>query len=117
LAHAQNGPALTTIDTWHVSQLAAFCQKLDMIDEGGTTMLDNSMVFMSSEIASGINHDQTNKGVLVLGGAGGKLKTGQHLIVNNEPQANLFVAMLNALGVPATTFGTAGKKPLDGVLM
>src|SRR5260221_2185334 len=100
LAHAQNGPALTTIDTWHVSQLAAFCQKLDAIDEGGTTMLDNSVVFMSSEIASGINHDQINKGVLVLGGAGGKLKTGQHLIVNNEPQANLFVALLNALGVP-----------------
>jgi hypothetical protein len=117
LAHAQNGPALTTIDTWHVSQLTAFCQKLDAIDEGGTTMLDNSVVFMSSEIASGINHDQSNKGVLVLGGAGGKLKTGQHLIVNNEPQANLFVALLNALGVPATTFGIAGKKPLDGILM
>jgi hypothetical protein len=116
LAHAQNGPALSTIDKWHVSQLALFCQKLDAIDEGGTTMLDNSVVFMSSEIASGIAHDQTNKSVLVLGSAGGKLKTGQHLIVNNEPQANLFVALLNALQVPVTTFGIAGKKPLDGIL-
>ncbi|HET6280576.1 MAG TPA: DUF1552 domain-containing protein [Polyangia bacterium] len=116
LAHAQNGPALSTIDKWHVSQLALFCQKLDAIDEGGTTMLDNSVVFMSSEIASGIAHDQTNKGVLVLGSAGGKLKTGQHLITPNEPQANLFVALLNALQVPVTTFGTAGKKPLDGIL-
>jgi hypothetical protein len=80
-------------------------------------MLDNSVVFMSSEIASGINHDQINKGVLVLGSAGGKINTGQHLIVNNEPQANLFVALLNALGVPATTFGIAGKKPLDGILI
>jgi len=117
LAHAQNGPALSTIDQWHVSQLTLFCQKLDAIDEGGSTMLDNSVVFMSSEIGSGIAHDQINKSVLVLGSAGGKITTGQHLIVQDQPQANLFVALLNALQVPVTTFGTAGKKPLDGILV
>ncbi|MEA2697482.1 MAG: hypothetical protein QOI66_1753 [Myxococcales bacterium] len=117
LAHAQDANALPKIDAWHVSQLAYFCQKLDAIDEGGSTMLDNSLVFMSSEIMNGISHDQDNKGILLLGTAGGKLKTGQHMAFPKAPQGNLFVTMLNALGVPVTTFGTAGKAPLDGLLV
>ena len=117
LAHNQDGNALPKIDNWHVSQLAYFCQKLDAIDEGGSTMLDNSLVFMSSEIMNGISHDQDNKGILLLGTAGGKLKTGQHIAFPKAPQGNLFVTMLNALGVPVTTFGTAGKAPLDGLLV
>jgi hypothetical protein len=115
LAHGQNGPSLTTIDTWHVSQLAYFCEKLDAIDDGGMTMLDNSLVFLSSEIMNGISHDQDNKGILVLGTAGGKFKTGQHTLYAKAPQANLFVAMLNALQVPVTTFGKAGTAPLPGL--
>lgn len=77
---------------------------------------------MFARCPPGVTADQSSelgptcKGVLVLGSAGGKLKTGQHLIVNNEPQANLFIALLNALNVPATTFGTAGKEPIAGIL-
>ena len=78
-------------------------------------MLDNSLVYLSSEIANGINHDQGNKPILLLGSAGGKIKTGQYAVYNGDPQANLFITMLNALGVPATTFGTAGKAPLSGI--
>jgi hypothetical protein len=115
LAHSQNGPSLSAIDKWEVSELAYFCSKLDAIDEGGSTMLDNSLVFLSSEIANGQAHDQANKPILLLGSAGGAIKTGRHAKYNNEPQANLFITMLNALGVPATTFGIAGKTPMAGI--
>jgi hypothetical protein len=115
LAHAQNGMALSAIEKWEVEQLAYFCGKLDAIDEGGTTMLDNSLVFLSSEIANGNFHDQANKPILLLGSAGGKIKTGRHAMYNGDPQANLFITLLNALGVPVTTFGTAGKTPLAGI--
>jgi hypothetical protein len=116
LAHAQNGTALSAIEKWEVEQLAYFCGKLDAIDEGGSTMLDNSVVFLSSEIANGNAHDQANKPILVLGSAGGKIKTGRHAKYNNDPQADLFVALLNALDVPVMSFGTAGKAPLPGIL-
>jgi hypothetical protein len=79
-------------------------------------MLDNSVVFLSSEISNGNAHDQANKPILVLGSAAGKLKTGRHAKYNNDPQADLFVALLNGLEVPVTTFGTAGKAPLPGIL-
>jgi hypothetical protein len=97
LAHGQDANALPKIDAWHVSQLAYFCQKLDAIDEGGASILDNSFVFMSSEIMNGISHDQDNKGILLLGTAGGKIKSGQHILYAKAPQGNLFVTMLNAL--------------------
>ena len=96
--------------------LAYFCSKLDAIDEGGSTMLDNSLVFLSSEIANGQLHNQDNKPILLLGSAGGVIKTGSHVNYNAVPQANLFISLLNALGVPATTFGTAGKAPLTGLV-
>jgi len=116
LAHAQNGTALSAIEKWEVEQLAYFCGKLDAIDEGGSTMLDNSLVFLSSEIANGNAHDQANKPILVLGSAAGKIKTGRHAKYNNDPQADLFIALLNGLDVPVMTFGTAGKAPLPGIL-
>ncbi|HEY0715347.1 MAG TPA: transcriptional initiation protein Tat, partial [Polyangia bacterium] len=75
----------------------------------------NSLVFMSSEIMSGNAHDQANKGVLVVGGAAGRFRTGQHVAYPGAPQANLFISMLNALQVPVTAFGAAGQKPLDGL--
>ncbi len=115
LAHAQDGPNLSAIETWEVSELAYFCQKLDAIDEGGTTMLDNSLVFFSSEISNGQLHNQDNRPILLLGSAAGQIKTGQHIKYNADPQANLFITMLNALGVPAKTFGTAGTTPLTGI--
>jgi hypothetical protein len=116
LAHAQNGTSLSAIEKWEVEQLAYFCSKLDAIDEGGSTMLDNSVVFLSSEISNGNAHDQANKPILVLGSAAGKLKTGRHAKYNNDPQADLFVSLLNGLDVPVTAFGTAGKAPLPGIL-
>jgi hypothetical protein len=116
LAHGNNGTALMAIEKWEVTQLAYFCEKLDAISEGTSTMLDNSLVFFSSEINAG-QHGQTNKPILLLGSAGGKVKTGTHTAYTAmEPQADLFVAMLNALNVPAKTFGIAGTKPLAGIL-
>jgi hypothetical protein len=116
LAHAENGTALSAIEKWEIEQLAYFCGKLDAIDDGGSTMLDNSLVFLSSEIDTGNGHGQDNKGILLLGSAGGVIQTGRHLRYAGEPQANLFITMLNALGVPARTFGAAGKRPLPGLM-
>jgi hypothetical protein len=48
-------------------------------------------------------------------GAGGKIKTGRHAIYSNAVQADLFIALLNLLGVPATKFGAGGTMPLAGL--
>jgi hypothetical protein len=120
------GLQLAQIEAWEIGLFSAFLQKLDAISEGSGTVLDNSLIFLSSEISDGNAHNQgattyanftapTGKPILLAGSAGGKFTTGRHAIYNSDPQANLFIAMLNALGVPATTFGMNGTTPLTGL--
>lgn len=119
LSHHQNdaakGAKLAAIDAWEVQQYAYFLEKLDAIDEGGTTALDNSLIFLSSEISDGNSHNQTNKPILLAGSAGGKILTGRHTLLQDGAQPDLFITLLNTLGVPATSFGLVGKGPLGGL--
>lgn len=112
---ATKGAQLAKIDLWEVQQYVYFLQKLNAIQEGTATVLDNSLIFLSSEIADGNNHGQVNKPVLIGGSAGGKVVTGRALDVARGLQANMFITLLNVLGVPATTFGLLGNKQLAGL--
>jgi hypothetical protein len=120
------GALLAQVEAWEISMFSAFLQKLDKISEGSGTVLDNSLIFLSNELSDGNAHNQgttpytgfkgpTGKPILLAGSAGNKLKTGRHAIYNNEPQANLFIALLNTLGVPTTKFGMNGTTPLTGL--
>jgi hypothetical protein len=128
------GALLAQIEAWEISQFSSFLQKLDAMTEGSGTVLDNSLIFLSSEIADGNAHNQgtttyaqstvanptpftgpTGKPILLAGSAGGKITTGRHAPYTNAAQADLFIALLNTMGVPATTFGTAGTAPLTGL--
>jgi hypothetical protein len=98
---------------WNMNQVADLLGKLDAIADGpGQTILDNTMVLLTSDCGESRNHDHTHIPVLVAGGAG-VFKMGRHLAYpKNTPIANLFVSMLNAVGVQSTTFGSDGKAPL-----
>ncbi len=103
----ENFDALQTIDTWEVAQLAYILEKMDAIDEGnGTTMLDNSCVFFSSEIEDGNSHSHNNLPVLLAGGNGDYFDLGQHISYSNrEPIADLFLSILDSLDIQTPTFG------------
>lgn len=97
---------LTKIDTWEVTQLAHLLGKLKGITEPDGTVLDNSLVFFSSEIEDGDSHSHFNMPIIVGGKAGGNFTPGRHVrYTAQEPVANLFVGMLAALGAPVTSFG------------
>lgn len=112
---ATKGAQLAKIDLWEVQQYASFLQKLNAIKEGDSTALDNSIVFLSSEISDGNRHNQTDKPILIGGSAGKKLLTGRATNMAGGLQANMFITLLNMLGVPATTFGLLGTKQLAGL--
>ena len=105
----ENFDILTTIDTWEVAQFAKLCQKLDAItDINGKTVLDNSLVYFGSEIEDGNSHSHHNMPVLLAGGASGAISPGRHLVYDDSVSvAQLYVSMLNAVGVPTTSFGDA----------
>ncbi|MEZ4219953.1 MAG: DUF1552 domain-containing protein [Polyangiaceae bacterium] len=110
LSHHQsqqsNYDKLTKIDTWEITQLAYLLEKMDQVSEGSGTLLDNAAVFFSSEIEDGNAHRHTNLPVLLAGGLGGALPTGQHLkFADKTPLANLFVTLLNQMGIATGSFG------------
>ncbi len=102
----EKAKAYAEITRWHAGQLAYLLKKLDSIREGEGTLLDNSMILFGSSISDGNSHNPNNLPIILAGGGGGALKTGQHIASPKEtPLCNLYVSMLNAFGVPTTDFG------------
>lgn len=91
--------------------LAALKQK----EEGGGSLLDNTMVFFGSNLGNANSHDARNLPLLL---AGGGFKHGQHLgfdAQNNTPLCNLFVQMLQKMGIETDEFGSSTASSIPGL--
>ncbi len=97
---------LTERGKWHCGLVARLCDRLSAIPEGDGTALDNTLLVWCSEISLGNSHSHTDMPFLVLGG-GWHFRTGRYLQLQGASHSNLLVSLLNAMGVPATTFGVA----------
>ncbi len=74
--------------------------------EGGDRLLDRTMVFYGSNMGDANIHDNTNLPIIL---AGGGFKHGQHLAFrrdNNAPLCNLFVSMMQRMGIETDTFAS-----------
>lgn len=74
--------------------------------EGGDRLLDRTMVLFGSNMGDANTHNNTNLPILL---AGGGLKHGQHLAYrhdHNRPLCDLFVTMLQRLGIETDSFGS-----------
>jgi hypothetical protein len=121
IAHHQNQQTnftkLKKVDLWEVEQLAYLLGKLDAVDEGGTTLLDNTLVLYSSEISDGNRHNHNDLPVLLAGGGNLGVNTGQHLRFDKAPIASLFLSLIQTMGATGVTkFGDDGTTPLSGIL-
>lgn len=107
-----NLDALQAIDTWEMQQLAYFLGRMKAVQEAGGTLLDNSVVLMTTEISDGDAHNHTNMPVIVAGKGRGAISPGRHVRFASEiPVANLFISLAAACGVNLTTFGDNGTGP------
>jgi hypothetical protein len=105
---------LRTVELEKMKALADFLAKLKATREDGSTLLDRTTVFFSSNLGNAATHGVRNLPVLV---AGGGFRHGQHLAfdpANGPPIGNLFVSILQRLGVPADRFGS-GTTTLRGL--
>ncbi len=104
------------IDVYHAKMFGEFIAKMKATkDSDGSSLLDNSIIIFGSGMGNGDIHSQWNVPVALLGGAGGKLKGGRHIMAKpGTPLCNLHVAVLNKLGLPTEHFGRAsGELNLD----
>lgn len=115
----ENYDKLVKIATWEVTQFAYLLQKLqEKQDVDGNSLLHNSLLFLSSEISDGNRHNHDNLPVLLAGHGGGKIKTGQHFKFDAKlPVANLFLTMLQNVGVQATSFGADSTGTVSEIIV
>jgi hypothetical protein len=80
------------------------------------TVLDNSMILYGSGLRDGNSHSPHNLPILLGGGGGGRIATGQHLEFGRDtPLANLYATMLNAFGMERAKFADS-TEVLPGIL-
>lgn len=104
--HPQRIEMYGKINYYHIEQYAYFLNKLNSIKEGGSTLLDNSMVLFGSSLRDGDKHRASNLPIVIAGSAGGRLDTGQNLIFKKDtPLANLYLTLLKTMEIDATQFG------------
>jgi len=116
LSHS-DGADWLKVNQFFVEQLAYVARKLDAIQEGERTALDNSMIMLCSSMMAGAKHDNDQLPVVVLGRAGGQLESGRVLDYSkseNRQLCRLYLSMLDKMGVHEKSFGDA-TSPLSDV--
>ena len=99
------------IDLFHVQQFSYFMRRMKETKDGHGTLLDNSMILFGSAISDGNRHSHSDLPILMAGNAGGKLKTGRLIkSKKNTPLSNLFLGMMDTLGVEASNFGDSNGR-------
>lgn len=99
---------LTKINIWFSEQLAYLMKKLKAIPEGTGNMLDNTLILWCNELTRGNAHSHPDKPYVLAGKAGGAIRSGRVLRYASTPRVphnNMLVSILNAMDIPATTFG------------
>jgi len=98
---------LKIVESEKLKVLGDLLAKLKQSKEEGGTLLDNTMVFFSSNLGNASNHSCRNLPVLL---AGGGFKHGRHLafdLKNGPPLCNLYVSMLQRLGLEVDRFSSS----------
>jgi hypothetical protein len=104
------------VNHWHAQQSAYLMAKLDAIDEGNGTALDNSVVFFGSSLKDGHPHSNIDLPIACVGRAGGALQPAGHLLCPEDtPIADLHLTTLTWFGIEAEDFNGLGAKRIPGV--
>ncbi len=97
------------VNQFFLEQMAYIARKMDAIQEGERTLLDNSMLMLCSSMIHG-SHDASQLPVVMLGGGGGRIKGGQNLNYLEKPDrqmCRLYLSMMEKMDVRLDTFGDA----------
>ncbi len=125
----EDGGLFEKIKRWYMEEVAYIADQLAAIPEGNGSMLDNTIVLFATEISTGHQHGRMPW--LTVGGKNLGVNVGQSLklpkIAANDtpdrresgyPHARLLVSLLNAMGLPDTSYGipSFGAGPMEGFL-
>lgn len=119
LTHNGKAPELEAMylktNQFHVEQFTYLVKRLKEVDEGGTSLLDNSILMFASSLFDGDAHGADQLPIVLAGGAGGQLKTGRILDYldkgnDNRRACSLYLNLMDMMGVKLARFGDSDKR-------
>ncbi len=118
LTHDEPGdqPEVSKIVKQIVVEYAYVVEKLQSIPEGSGTMLDNCVVFGTSDTSFGRTHSMDDFPILLAGSAGGKLRQGIHYnSPSGENASKALLSLVRAMDINAGSFGAAEGESTSGL--
>jgi len=115
LSHQESDDWLK-VNQFFVEQLAYIARRLDAVQEGENTALDNTILMFCSSMLTG-SHNAKQLPVVLLGRGGGKLETGRVLDYREKPNrkmCSLYLSLLDKFGMSLDAFGDSNQ-PLSEV--
>ena len=107
---------VAAIDLFYMKQFGRFLDKLAAIKEvDGGSLLDNSMIVYGSGNADGNRHTHSNLPVILAGGGGGTLTPGRFVKLPPTPMSNMYLGMLDRLGVNGVDHFGDSTGRFDGI--
>ncbi len=122
LTHNGRDPKLEAMylktNQFHVQQFAYLLNRLKSIDEGGQSLLDNSLIMFCSNLFDGDKHQADEMPILLAGRGGGSLKTGRVLDYldrgdENRRACSLYLSLMDRMGVSLPRFGDTDRRLAD----
>lgn len=115
-----NQPRVDTGVQYTMRCLAEFLGLLAATPHGASTLLDQTLVYVTSDTAWGKVHDRKEWPVLLVGKAGGRLRGDEHHNFQGEDLSRVLLTIAQGMGAPVTEFGVdAGRttSPLPGIFV
>ena len=119
LTHNGRDPELEAMylrtNQFHASQFAYLVDQLQQIDEGGQSLLENSLLMFCSNLFDGDKHQADRLPIVLAGQAGGALQTGRVLNCIDRPEderraCGLYLSLMDRMGVALPKFGDADQR-------
>jgi hypothetical protein len=99
------------INVFHSELFAYFLERMSSTPDGDGSLLDHSMIVYGSALSDGNEHLVQNLPLLLLGGGADQIKMGRHLRYGDDtPVSNLYLTLLDQLGIPLDNFGDSTGK-------
>ena len=100
--------------------LASFIKAFESVREGAGTLLDNTLIFAHAETSFAKIHQIDNIPMFTIGTAGGRLKTGRHIVGHGDPVTRVGLTAMQAMGLPLAKWGQGSleaSKPVTEILV
>lgn len=119
LSHSGNTPDIVTkhkgIVRWYMDQIAYFLGALDGFDDGtGATLLDDSVIYIGSDVGDGWAHAHGDLTAMIAGGGAGALNPGRLIDASGSSYDSVLLALAHAMDAPLGSFSGAST-PFAGL--